>query len=150
MPVSASDLQLIRNGFYRTLTACGPYSACDVSACDFGILDTIPGACAVMFMPGTSTFTPLAIGTQPSRWDNRGWGITGQVWVKEINDPVTFNGRIWQAHDDLYNTIQKDNSLNNTCQNARVTQMQFIADGNDKEGQHWGVVQFTIVAEMFG
>lgn len=149
MPVSASDLQNIRNGIAHILTACGPYSASEVSACDFGILTDTSG-CAVLFMPGTANFAPLAFGGQVSRHDNRMWGVSGQIWVKDLADNLAFNGRVWQAPDDFYHTIQKDNTLNGTCKNARVTQIAYAADGEDKAGQHWGVLSWTIIAEMFG
>jgi hypothetical protein len=101
-------------------------------------------------MPGNSTFTPLAFGGTVSRHDMRNWAVAGQIWVKDTGDPLLFNSRIWQAPDDFYATIQKDNTLNGSCKNARVTGINYSATGTDRLGQLWGVLAWTIIAEMFG
>lgn len=148
MTVSASEIQNIRNGLYTHLTTCGPYAGNEVSACDFGIIEGAAGS-AIMFMPGQSTLEPLAFGGYQSRDDNRKWGISGAVFVKDTGDPTAYNAAIWQAHDDFVSTMSKDNSLGGKCQNSRIRSLNYPGTATDRQGQAWGIVSWVLEVENF-
>ncbi len=136
----------IRAGLYSVLTACGPYSAGEVSTCDFGILSGVSG-CAIIYMPGSTRINPQAFGRNPARNDDRLWGIEGEIYVKDTGDPTGFIARCWQAPDDFFTTLNKDGTLAGAADDARITQMDYVGEGRDTAGQLFGVIRFTIVAE---
>ena len=137
----------IRNAFVSHLTTCGPYTAGEISTCDFGILSGVSG-CAIVAMPGITTLEEMSFRSNP-RNDFRHWGIDGEIYVKDTGDPTGFNARIWQALDDFYTTINKDGTLGGTSDNARLTRLGFVGFGElkDTAGQMFGVVRFNIIAD---
>ncbi len=142
------SLSAIRNGICATLTACGPYSASDVSTCDAGILDGVSG-CGVLLMPGTTAFDPDRFGINYARGYIAAWGVDGLVYIKDTGDPTGLKARVWQAPDDLFNTISKDSSLQSALGpngTARLTRWQYVGGGEDVAGQFWEVIRFTIEA----
>ena len=65
------SIAAIRNGIYTTLTASGPYTIEEISACSFDPLERA-AACAVTYFPeGTSPIEALEYGMPP----NGGIGI---------------------------------------------------------------------------
>jgi len=141
-------LQDIRDGLARTLTACGPYVDAEISACDFGILEST-SACAIVFTPGADTvFEAMTFGA--AGVDAKSWSIDGAVYVKDTGDPLLFFGRVWQAHDDFFNTVKKDRSLNSTAKFGRVVSMSYNPDvGREAGGAFWGEIKFRVVAEEY-
>jgi len=142
------SLQDIRDGLYFTLVTWGPYASTEVSTCAFDVLEST-SACAIVFTPGGDTiFEPLTMGA--SATDIRLWSIGGAVYVKDTGDPKLFFRRVWQAHDDLYDTLRKDRSFNNTAQFGRLTRLSFNPDlGVEAAGAYWGRIEFSITAEEY-
>lgn len=144
-------LQAVRAGLYTTLTACGPYLGSEVSSCDFGGLEsTGAGSCLTFFPDGVSQIDPIALGTFNHRNNQRAWRIGGTVWLRDSGQATKVLNGLWQAYDDIYNTISKDDSLNGSCQEAHVAQIanqfgQFVNMG----GQLWKPVNFAVVALEF-
>lgn len=138
-------LETIRNGLYYVLTTWGPYSAEEVSTCSFDALET-SAASAIIFTPGAdTTFDLLTYGA--SGVDQMTWAIDGAVYVKDTGDPKLFLSRCWQAHDDLWQTVKKDRTLNNAAQIARITGMSFnIELGREVAGAFWGEIKFRLEA----
>ncbi len=80
----------------------------------------------------------------------RTWRIGGTVWLRDSGQATKVLNGLWQAYDDLYNTISKDDSLNNSCQGAYLANVsnqfgQFAKIG----GQVWKPVNFTVLAMEF-
>lgn len=144
------SLAAIRAGIYTTLTACGPYSGAEVSSCDFGVLEGA-ATCAVVFMPSTGTrVEPLRVGGHNTRGYTRIWSISGHVYVKDTGDPTALLDRAWKAHDDIYNTLSKDDSLNSSACASRLTGFSFDENaGVEAGGAVWADVRWSLEAEEF-
>ena len=142
------SLAAIRNGLFRTLTACGPFDENEISTCDFGILESTSG-CGLMFLPGTTAITPNRNNNAPARGYLRAWGINGEAFLKDTGDPELVMSRVWQVHDDLYNTISKDDTLNGAAFSSALTGFSFDINtsGRDVNGQLFFVVGFGVLAE---
>jgi len=142
-------LQTVRDGLYYVLTVWGPYNSTEVSACAFDVLEST-SACAIVFTPGgDSTFDLLTFGA--SGVDQMTWAIDGIVYIKDTGDPKLFLSRCWQAHDDLWETVKKDRTLNGAAQLARITGMSFNVElGREVDGAYWGEVKFRLEAIDYG
>ncbi len=138
-----------RNGLVSLLTACGPFAASEISTCDFGIMETV-SACAIVIMPGkTSTIEPEALNT-PGRYYYRRWQMTGRMYIKYREDVKTMYGLVWQAHDDLYNTISKDDSLQGQAQEAHLNYISHDPDVfANSGGGDWAIVEFQVESQEF-
>ena len=143
-----SELQDIRDGLVYTLVTFGPYTAGEVSTCDFGIAETVSG-CAVVLFPGAGTeFEPLTFGA--SGVDQATWSIEGAILVKETGDTPAFLARCWQAHDDFRDKLRKDRSLNDTAQFAHVAALSFNPElGREIGGAFFGEIRFRVRAWQY-
>jgi len=140
------SLQDIREGLYTTLHTWGPFAASEMSACGYDVLETA-NACAIVFAPGDSTFEPLTYGA--SAIDARAWGIDGEIYIKDTGNPCALLGKVWQVHDDLYDTLARDRFLSGTAQYARLTRMAFSPVLFEAGGQGWARVEWTVIADEF-
>ena len=139
------SLQAIRNALYNQLVTCGPYAACEVSACSFTGLETV-ASCALVFMPGSTTFREMT-GTATTGGDEKNWGIQGSVYIRDISDPQRLLSLCWQAPDDLYNTLSKDRTLGGAADNAFMISTAFDPNrGIQAGGALWAEIKFTIKA----
>lgn len=141
------SLAAVRNGLFTTLTACGPWSAVEISTCCFDPLEHTSG-CAVILLPGDSEITPLTFsGGGVTRDYSRTWEIAGTVYVKDTGDPRRVLSRVWQAVDDIYETISKDASLNGSADAAHVARISYNQDQFVEAAGHlWAPVRFTVLA----
>jgi len=149
------SIQTVRNGLVATIQAYGKWSATEISACDFGIC-AFSGS-AVILQPGPNTMiTPIAYGTMgessnPSRQKVVEYDIAGIVMVKDPGDPTAFLGSLWTAVDDIYNSVNSDDTLNGTACAANITNISrpsidaFLNDGNTD----YGFITFGVRAEVF-
>ena len=146
------SLIAVRNGIVATLSACGPYSASEISTCSFGPLESVSG-CAVIIMPIGDT--PLT----PDRDDGTNamnmavdWEVTGWVYVKDTGQGESTLARIWQAHDDIRDTLVKDNSLQGGIGingAARLTSIGWNGLWTQTGGGLWAPVKFKVRAMEF-
>ena len=80
-----------------------------------------------------------------------GGSVSGSpLYIRDTGDPVAVLSRTWQGHDDLFDTISKDDSLNGSACAARLLRIngmpgQFVEAG----GHLWKPVEFIIEAEEF-
>lgn len=144
------SLEVIRNGAFWVLTTCGPWVASEVSTCDFGILEGVSG-CGIVFLPGANTrIDPDRIGRAPARNYLREWHLRGGLYIKFTGDPARLLARVWQGHDDLFNTIAKDDTLNSAACAARLQGLAYNQDTFvNWGGQDFAVVGFDWRAEEF-
>jgi hypothetical protein len=144
------SLATVRAGLYTTLTACGPWSGCEVSTCDFGGLESNSGCCITFLPDGQSEIIPLSDGTFNSRHYTRAWRIGGTLWIRDNGTATVVLNKLWQSYDDLYNTLSKDDSLNGAAAESHVAIIankfgQFVRIG----GQQWKPVNFVVIAQEF-
>ena len=144
-------LATIRNGLVHTLTTCGPFAAREISTCSFSPLTSTTG-CAIVLSPGpNSGIEPYRFGQGTTTETRNLWEIACELYILDIagNEENTLI-RAWQAHDDILDTINKDDTLNGTCKFGGMTSFsynkrQFAEFG----GQLWAFVEFTLLAEEF-
>jgi len=138
----------IRDGLMALLSASGPWAASEISACAFDVLEQSSG-CAIVLMPGpTSTIEPYRMGNP--RGYLRRWGMQGTVYIKDNGDPTLLLSKLWQAHDDLYSTISKDDTLQASACAAALTGVSYRkGDFEEVAGALWATVDFTIEADEF-
>jgi len=93
--------------------------------------------------------TPNRNNNAPARGYLRAWGINGEAFLKDTGDPELVMSRVWQVHDDLYNTISKDDTLNGAAFSSALTGFSFDINtsGRDVNGQLFFVVGFGVLAE---
>ena len=146
-------LQTIRDGLIATIVSQGKWNADQVSACDFGIA-TLSGSCVVLQPGPGSMVSPLAFGVSAcggSRLKKKIWDIAGMVLVKDPGTATDFLGKLWQACDDIYTSINADDTLNGAAQAANITMISrpsidsFIAG----EGADFGFITFGVIAEEY-
>lgn len=145
-----SGIQGIRTGLQTQLTTCWPWSAGEVSASDFGILETA-SACAIVFLPGQNTrIDPLTRGTYNSITQRRDWDISGHLYIKYTGNATCLLAMVWQGHDDLYDTIKKDNSLQGAlAANGAAWLYRFSFDENrsvQAHGHKWADILWGVTA----
>ena len=103
------------------------------------------------FLPdGTSEIEANSLGTFNNRNETRHWRIGGTVWLRDTGQATKVLNGIWQAYDDIYNTLSKDDSLNGSAKASQVTAIsnqfgQFMNQG----GQLWKPVNFVVIADEF-
>jgi hypothetical protein len=135
-----------RNGLVATLSACGPWTAAEISTCDFGIMERV-SACAIIITPtGESNIEPLTIGGKAVAFnDLPTWDLTGEVYVRFTGDSPAFLSKIWQAIDDVHKTVKKDRTLGGNVSHAWVTKFIYnVNEGYDMAGKDYGVVRFKV------
>ena len=110
-----------RNGLVATIQAYGKFSASQISTCDFGIVEL--AASTVVIFPGpNTTITPLTFqSTASTRTKEVTYDIQGVVFVKDPGDPKAWLANLWTASDDIFNSVNLDDSLNGQIQAAHVT-----------------------------
>jgi len=142
------SLQAIRNGLFALFTASGPYAATEVSTCDFGIIGDV-STCAIIFMPGANSYIdPETLGWVRDK--HIYWDIAGRGYIKFDGDATGLLSKVWQIHDDIFGTVNKDDTLQGSACAAAVKSLNFNPDvAVDAAGALWGVVNFRIVAEEF-
>jgi hypothetical protein len=143
------SLAAIRNGLVETIQNYGKWSSSQVSTCDFGIAE----ACAscVVLQPGPgSVFEPITyMGGDSVRAKRNLWDISGVVMVKDPGDPTALLGNLWTACDDIYNSINSDDTLGGAADAAMVISISrpgidaFIDSGNNV----YGFITFTVRAQ---
>lgn len=140
-------LQAIRNALYNQLVTCGPYAASEVSTCSYNMLETA-ATCALVYLPGGDTSFEELAGTPTAGLDYKHWSIGGSVYIRDSGDEQRLLSLVWQAHDDLWNTIQKDRSLGGTVDNARLAGMAFDPKmGVTAGGAYWAEVRWRLRAD---
>ena len=144
----SDGIAVIRNGIVATLSSCGPFVAREISTCDFGILEGVSG-CAVILLPeGESIIEPLTFtGAGNAFSDYAHWNIGGGVYIRFTGDSPKFLSKVWQAMDDIHNTIRKDRTLQSSTCLAYVKSIGFNqSEGYNVGGEDFGVVHFVIEA----
>ena len=141
----------MRNGLVTTIVGGGKWSSCEVSACDFGIMN-LSASCVVLQPGGGTQIEPLTLmGGDNVRGDRVVWEIAGMVFVKDPGNPTCLLGSLWTACDDIFASVHRDDTLNGAAQVAGITMISrpsmdsFVTDGN----VDWGYIQFAVRAEEF-
>jgi len=140
----------IRNGIFTTLTACGPFDAEAISTCDFGIMESCSSTCPMLFWPGTdSKIDPDRISSNPRNYA-RDWDIRGEMYIRYSGDPTFILSKAWQAHDDLYSTFSKDDTLNGSCKAAQLVSLSYnVNEAVNISGQLYSRIRWRVLAQEF-
>ena len=84
----------------------------------------------MILQPGpNSRIEPLSFGTfgqAESRNKLRTWDISGIVLVKDPGNPLAFLAKMWDAVDDIYDSINSDDTLDGTACAAMVTRISSV------------------------
>ncbi len=99
------------------LVASGSFLANQVSACDYGVIDSSQAACVVILQPGQSTFDP--IGGGGVTWDR--WGITAECYIKVGGDTIDAMTKTWQIQDVVKMAVNGGTNVNCASRCAWVT-----------------------------
>ena len=144
------SLQGIRDGLLATLLSSGKWKESELSGCDFGVTEF--SASCIVIQPGpNSRMYPIAGTTSTcggSRMKRKEWSIAGIGLVKDVGNPQELLGRMWQMCDDIYDSINVDDTLNGSCMASHITLMSrpsidaFVSDGEID----WGHITFAIEA----
>lgn len=97
----------------------GSFLRTQVSACDFGILDTMP-ACALTVRPGQSSFEYIGYGGVSEDT----WGITVEGWVKNLGSVEQTLANVIHMHDALKGAINSGSRANCASLTTRVVSMR--------------------------
>jgi len=111
----------VRDGLVATIQAHGKWAASQISTCDFGIVEL--SASTVILAPGPNTSVrPFTFeGDSPSsRQKEVRYEISGYVFVKDPGDPTLLLGRLWTACDDIFGSVNRDDSLGGAVQAAHI------------------------------
>jgi len=141
----------IRDGLIETIASYGKWTKDEISACDFGIAN-FSGSCVILQPGPGNVIEPRSYGggstCGAAREKNRVWDIAGVVMVKDPGDPTAFLGAMWTAVDDIFNSINHDDTLNGTAEVATLRTISrpsidaFFTDGN----VDWGYITFSVEA----
>ena len=143
------SLVAIRNGTVKTIQNYGKWVASEISTCDFGIAE----ACAscVILQPGPgSVFEPITfMGGDSVRAKRNIWEQSGVVMVKDPGDPQALLGNLWTACDDIYNSVNADDTLGGAADAAMITSISrpSIDAFIDAGGVVLGFITFTVRAQ---
>ena len=139
-----------RDGLVTTIQNYGKWSASQISTCDFGIAEFC--ASSVILAPGGGTsIEPLTMMQANVRDKRVVWDMAGWVLVKDPGNPLAFLSRIWTAVDDIYGSVNSDDTLAGAVHAARVNRVSrpsmdtFI----DMGGVDFAVIEFNVQAEEF-
>jgi len=143
------SLAAIRNGLVETIQNYGRFSASQISTCDFGIAESC--ASCVVLQPGPgSVFEPITLmGGDSVRAKRNLWEISGVVMVKDPGDPRVLLGNLWTACDDIYNSVNADDTLGGAADAAMITSISrpSIDAFIDAGGVVLGFITFTVRAQ---
>lgn len=121
------------------LVESGSFLRTQVSACDFGILDTMP-ASAVTVRPGLSSFTVIGYGgvTEDA------WGLLVQGWIRDAGVVTETLTRVIEMHDALKGAIS--GSVTNSA--SLVSRVASISHSPDVVWNFGGPDYFLVTANV--
>lgn len=105
------------------LVDSGSFLRTQVSACDYGILDSMP-ACAITLRPGLSPISYIAYGSVAEIT----WGLLAQGWIKDTGSVTETLGRIITIHDSLRGAIVGGSIANCASLTTRVVSISHSPD----------------------
>ena len=116
------------------LVDSGSFLRTQVSACDYGILDTPDAAgCAIVLQPSQSNFDLIAYGGVT----NDIWGIGAECMVRDTGNAQETLTRVWDIVDAVKTAINSGTCGNTATRTSRVSSISRPRDvfisfhGND-------------------
>jgi hypothetical protein len=89
------------------------FTARQVSACDYGVLDN-SGACAIVIQPLTSSIEwGVYDGIMPT------WGMRVEAYIKDTGNPCAVLTRVWDIHDVITEIVTTGSTINTLHRSAR-------------------------------
>ena len=140
-----TNFATLRNGAVATLVASGPYSAEQISTCDYGVVERSSG-CAIIIHPEEGDFEPVTFGGQANVSDK--WAVVKfniENYIQFTGDSQKYLNDVWTAMDDLKTTYGKDDTLQSSACFAWLSNIRFnIDEGYEMGGKDWGLVRATL------
>lgn len=133
-------IKIAASAIVDDLVLSGSFGAGQVSACDYGILDT-GGGCAVIVRPSNSTVEIIGYGGV----ELNTWGFTVKGYIKFEGDPAEFLGRVFDMHDALREAINTGTCANTDLMTTKVQSFQHNADVSFESP---GGLDFSLVTAM--
>lgn len=136
------------DGLIATIEAHGKWTVNEISACDYGIANLSGSTVHLSPGPDSSIF-PLTGGLSAcggSRQKQATWNIAGMVLVKDPGSPTLFLGRLWTAYDDIFDSVNSDDTLDGKVEAAHISAISrpspdaFI----EGEGADYGFINFVV------
>ncbi len=139
----------LRNGVAQTLAACGPYSATQISTCDYGVVERSSG-CAIMFNFDEADFEPITYDENNTAAEFGVIKFNGEEYIQFGGDGQAYLAKVWGAIDDLRTTFKKDHHLQGSACRAWVSKFKYnIDEGYEMGGKDWGLIRFTLTIQDF-
>jgi hypothetical protein len=104
------------------LVDSGSFLSTQVSACDYGVLDTKAG-CAIVVQPQSSTTTWATWNTAQFNW-----GLRLECFIQDTGNPVQVLTRVWDIQDAVIGAILAGSNLNTAHRSARPVALDRPAD----------------------
>jgi len=109
----------MRDGAVTTFVNFGRFNSCQVSASDFGIMEN--SACCIVLQPGqNSSAIPILLQSIDTRRKQIEREIYGMGFVKDQGNPKALLGNLWVMVDDIYDSVNSDDTLNGSVLAAHV------------------------------
>src|SRR3990167_386767 len=140
----------IRNGLVSTIQAHGKWDASQISTCDLGIAELC--ASMVFLQPARIAVMPLTMMAGDNvRQKMLTYSIFGLVLVKDQGDPTALLANMWTAADDIYNSVNRDDTLGGAACAAYIAEISRPSiDSFISNGQHdFGYLTFRVDAQIF-
>lgn len=140
----------MRNGLVTTIQNYGKWSASQISTCDFGIAEL--AASVVVLQPQSIRVTPLThYASTNVRHKMQEHNIFGVVMVKDTGNPTQLLADMWTAVDDIYNSVNSDDTLNGAVKSAYIAEISrpSIDSFIEGQGQNWGYLTFRVVGQEY-
>jgi len=99
------------------LVNSGSFLRTQVSACDYGVMDTAAAGCAIVIQPSQSTFNLIGYGGVT----NDVWGITAECYVRETGNAEQTLTRVWDIIDAVKTAVNSGTCGNTTTRVVQVT-----------------------------
>lgn len=113
----------------------GSFLSNQVSACDYGIIDTSRAGCIIVLQPAQSSFETIGYGGVGL--DN--WGIMAEGYIKVTGDPTDAMTKVWQIHDAIVGAVRAgclsgSNYPTHITQVTNATTGKYILAGHEVVG----------------
>lgn len=106
MAYNASIL-LCASALIDDLVESGSFSRTEVSACDYGVLNTCSG-CAIIVEPTSSPIEPAAYGTS-----FYGWGLLIRAFIRDRHTATETKTAVWDMYQAIAGAVANGSNLDN-------------------------------------
>lgn len=140
-----------RSAAYTLITTCGPWSTCEVSGCDFGIVPQLSVSGIVFHPDGDSNIEEITFaGNSPRGSQYVTWAFRGNGFIKFDGNSPCFVARTYQMIDDIFTTFSKswEGATQNAASKLTLNRINYNIDTvYEIGGLDFGLIQFYFTEE---